>query len=135
MNVIYLTDSLINKLDAFQIRGLRAMLNIDHAYWSRISNEEVFASANKEMNKIRGIETLEWHQFQGQHQTQHIQTMRNIRNNRRQASNTTRAHTQTRRWSTRKVVIFDESLNINVSEKKRVGTPRANWIRETHQSF
>ena len=76
MNVIYLTDSLINKLDAFQLRGLRAMLDIDHAYWFRISNEEVFARANKEMNTNRGTETMEWHHFQGQHQ--HKQHIRNI---------------------------------------------------------
>ena len=45
------TDDLMNRLDAFQIRGLRAIMKIEHSSKSHITNEEIHARANIIANK------------------------------------------------------------------------------------
>ena len=37
---------LLKRLDAFHIRGIRHILGIEHAYWSRTSNDEILMKAN-----------------------------------------------------------------------------------------
>ena len=38
-----------NKLDAFQVRGLREILKIKHPYWPRISNKKLLEIANDKL--------------------------------------------------------------------------------------
>ena len=38
--------ALEHRLDTFQMKGLRAILKIEHSYWSRISNEKIYAKVN-----------------------------------------------------------------------------------------
>ena len=40
MNTVQLTQAMLNRLDAFQMRGLRYILKIEHAYYSGVSNQE-----------------------------------------------------------------------------------------------
>ena len=61
LETIELTDTLKSRLDAFQIRGLRHILKIEHSYWSRVANEEILAKANAIMAKKDW--TTEWRQF------------------------------------------------------------------------
>ena len=56
-----LIDSLKTRLNAFQIRGLRHILKIEHAYWSRTSNDEIIATANMLISK--STQELEWNEF------------------------------------------------------------------------
>ena len=42
LNTLLLTPAMLSKMDAFQMRGLRYILKIEHAYYSRISNKEVY---------------------------------------------------------------------------------------------
>ena len=44
---MYLNDSLTKKSDAFHITGIRLILGIEHAYWSRTSNLEVIEKQTK----------------------------------------------------------------------------------------
>ena len=46
LNTLQLTPSLLNRLDAFQTRGLRYILGIEHSYYSHVTNQEVFDKAN-----------------------------------------------------------------------------------------
>ena len=46
LETMYLNDSLIKRLDAFHMIGLRHILGIEHAYWSRTSNEEILERAD-----------------------------------------------------------------------------------------
>ena len=39
LSIVQLTDSLLNRLDAFQMRGLRYILGIEHAYHAGVSND------------------------------------------------------------------------------------------------
>ena len=46
LDSLELVDSLVTRLDAFQIRGLRHILKIEHSYWSHTSNLEILEKAN-----------------------------------------------------------------------------------------
>ena len=46
LSSLSLTDTDKRKLDAFHMKGLRKILSIPHAYISRVTNEQVLASAN-----------------------------------------------------------------------------------------
>ena len=50
LNTVYFTESLRNRIDAFHFRGLRAILGIEHSYWSHITNDEVLDRANTILN-------------------------------------------------------------------------------------
>ena len=62
LETMYLNDSLLKRLDAFHIRGLRHILGIQHSYWSRVKNEEIIEKANRELNK-GADQTSCWSQF------------------------------------------------------------------------
>jgi hypothetical protein len=56
---IPLTQADCNKIDAFQMRGLRKILKIKHPYWSRISNNTILQTANQRLDpKAKKIERL-----------------------------------------------------------------------------
>ena len=42
MNTVHLTPAMLNRLDAFQMKGFRYIFKIDHAYYSRVSNQEIY---------------------------------------------------------------------------------------------
>ena len=46
-----LTRADCNKIDAFQMRGLRKILKIKHPYWSRVSNNQILRIANEKLDK------------------------------------------------------------------------------------
>ena len=56
---MYLNGSLLKRLDAFHMRGLRHVMGIQHSYWSREKNEDILAKVNREINKGRNI-TENW---------------------------------------------------------------------------
>ena len=56
LNSLSLTDTDNNKLDAFHMKGLRKILSIPHAYISRVTNEQVLASANRRARLNKGKE-------------------------------------------------------------------------------
>ena len=41
LETMYLNEGLKNRLDAFHMRGIRHILGIEHAYWSRTFNAEI----------------------------------------------------------------------------------------------
>ena len=46
-----LSKSDANKIDAFQMRGLRKALKIKHPYWSRVSNKKLLEAANEKLRE------------------------------------------------------------------------------------
>ena len=42
MNTVHLTPTMLQRMGAFQMRGLRYILKIEHAYYSGVSNREVY---------------------------------------------------------------------------------------------
>ena len=61
LNTIHLTDSCLQSIDTFQLRGLRQMLKIDAAY-SGISHNKVIEKANIVMNEGENL-NIAWEQF------------------------------------------------------------------------
>jgi hypothetical protein len=55
-----LTKSDLARLDAFQVRALRKILNIPHPYFSRISNSTVMETANQRLEAAgsKGLKTM-----------------------------------------------------------------------------
>ena len=56
---IPLSKSDANKLDVFQMRGLREILKVKHPYWSRVSNNKFFEIANDKLNNEQDTSCLE----------------------------------------------------------------------------
>ena len=54
--------SLIKRLDAFHIRGIRHILGIEHSYWSRTSTLEIMEKTNRILNTGKDI-TNDWNNF------------------------------------------------------------------------
>ena len=48
-----------NKIDAFQMRGLRKFLKIKHPYWSRVSNKKLLEIANENLREEQDNKCLE----------------------------------------------------------------------------
>ena len=42
LSTVQLTPAMLNRLDAFQMPGLRRILKTEHSYYSRISNQKVY---------------------------------------------------------------------------------------------
>lgn len=53
---------MLNRLDAFQMRGLRYILKIEHSYFSRVSNEEIYKRANIALNNGEDL-NITWQEF------------------------------------------------------------------------
>ena len=62
MNTVHLTQAMLNKLDAFQMRALRYILKIEHAYYSRVSNKEFYDEINIILNNGTEI-NITWQEF------------------------------------------------------------------------
>ena len=59
LETMYLNEGLLKRLDAFHMRGIRHILGIEHAYWSRTSNEEILMKANWILEHSEDI-TIDW---------------------------------------------------------------------------
>ena len=53
------------------MRGLRYILNVDHSYYSHITNEEVIEQANLAINKCADQE-ITWAQFKADRKTKNV---------------------------------------------------------------
>ena len=51
LETIPLSDADKNRIDSFHIRGLRKILRIQHPYWSRVSNDEIYRRASEGLDK------------------------------------------------------------------------------------
>ena len=51
LSTVRLTLAMLNRLDAFQLRGLRYILKTDISYYFRISNREIYDRINIFLNK------------------------------------------------------------------------------------
>jgi hypothetical protein len=57
-----MTPAMLSRLDAFQMRGLRYILQIEHAYYSHVSNQEIYDKTNIILNKGTDI-NITWQEF------------------------------------------------------------------------
>ena len=62
LSTVQLTPTMLAKLDAFQMRGLRYILKIEHSFYSHVTNEEVYEKANIALNKGKDL-NITWEEF------------------------------------------------------------------------
>ena len=62
LETLQLTESLINRLNSFHVTGLKHLLDVDHPFYSRVSDPEVVEKANIIANSGRNLD-LTWEQF------------------------------------------------------------------------
>ena len=62
LSTVELAPAMLNKIDAFQTRGLKYILKIEHSYYSQVSNEEVYNDINIISNN--GVDlNISWQEF------------------------------------------------------------------------
>jgi hypothetical protein len=127
-----LVDSLKTRLDAFQIRGLRHILKIDHAYWSHTTNKEILERANFIAHKFDRPDgsVHEWHEFLQSSDAESrkirlISTMLETRKE-RLLGHVIRSGCTDPLYQ----VSFDSEGARLEHEVRRVGRPRNNWIEK-----
>ena len=64
LKTLQLAPTLLNRLDAFQMRGLRYILGIEHSYYSHVTKQEVFEKANIALNTGTDL-SINWEQIIG----------------------------------------------------------------------
>jgi len=125
-----LTDSLKTRLDAFQIRGLRHILGIEHSFWSRVTNKEIIEKANVIAETRENI-TEGWEQIirnKGE-KDRKIKLISEIMEERKTKL---LGHIMRRdEKDPLKQVCFDDEGYQHIYETRRVGRPRIHWVRET----
>ena len=77
LSTVQLTNSLLDRLDAFQMRGLRYILGIEHSYFSGITNEEVYERVNIALNEGQDL-NIEWSDFMSAHKFADIKTVEKV---------------------------------------------------------
>ena len=124
------TESLKTRLNAFQMKGLRHILKIDHSFWSHVTNNEIIGKANVVADTKENI-TSNWQQI-----------LQNRNNKERQIKLVSEVieDRQTKLLGhilrsndgdPMKQVCFNNEGYQHLYEKRRVGRPRVNWVRQT----
>ena len=62
LSTVHLTPTLLARLDAFQMRGLRYILKIEHSFYSHVTNQEVYDKINIILNKGTDLD-ITWQEF------------------------------------------------------------------------
>ena len=125
-----MTDSAMNKLDSFHYKGLRRILKIDHAYFSRVSNEQILVKANIIANKGSNLD-ISWNQFIGQNKSAQIK-IKPISELIKKRQETLLGHIiRTDEEDPMREATLNKEGTRLTKEKKRVGRPRENWTYET----
>ena len=126
--MLNLTPTVFHRLDAFHMRGLRYILKIEHAYYSRISNAEVIRRATIAINKGEDI-TANWEQFiQANPQYKEFKMISVLIKERQQAflGHLIRSDSS----DPMKRPTIDENCARPQQLYKRVGQPRRTWIQD-----
>ena len=113
-----LNQGTIDKLDVFQLKGLRKILRMDTTYVNRSnSNDKVFETANRECPQGKLIE-----RFSETYRRRKLLLYQSI--------------VKLRPRDPMKGVVLDpETLRPRTYERKRVGRPRLNWAAETSREY
>ena len=59
---LQLAEACLARLDAFQMRGMRYLTDVDHAYHSRVTNEEVIKKVEIIVNRGQDLD-ITWEDF------------------------------------------------------------------------
>ena len=121
---------MLNRLDAFQMRGLRYILKIEHSYYSRISNQDVFDKINIILNKGTDI-NVTWQEFINANRFDKPKTIVKLSDYVMNQQNTLLGHViRADPLDPMRQPTINNDLQVPGIFKKRVGRPRLNWVYE-----
>ena len=128
LSTVQLTESLLNRLDAFQMRGLRYILGIEHSYYSGISDEEVYERVNIALSEGQDL-NIEWSDFMSAHKFADIKTLEKVSDYIMRQQNSLYGHIiRADEGDIMKRITITESLEPPKREVLRSGRPRESWV-------
>ena len=121
---------MLGRLDAFQMRGLRYILKIEHSYYSRISNEEVYEKINIILNKGTDID-ITWQEFITANRFDKPKQIVKLSDYVMNQQNKLLGHViRADPLDPMKQPTINNTLQIPGIYKRRVGRPRLGWVSE-----
>ena len=123
---------MLNRLDAFQMRGFRYILKIEHPYYSRVSNQEIYDKINIIYNKGTDI-NISWQEFIAANHYDHPKKLVKLSEYVMNQQNRILGHiirTPTIDQDPMRAVTMDENLQMPGVHIKRVGRPHLCWVKE-----
>ena len=123
---------MLNRLDAFQMRGFRYILKIEHSYYSRVSNQEIYDKINIIYNKGTDL-NITWQEFIAANHFDHPKKLVKLSECVMNQQNRIFGHvirTPTTDQDPMRTVTIDQNLQMSGVYVKRVGRPRYGWVKE-----
>ena len=122
--------AMLKRLDAFQIRCLRYIRKIEHSYYSRISNQEVYDKINIILNKGTDI-NITWQEFIATEHFDKPKTIVKLSDYVMRQQNKLLGHViRADRLDPVRLPTIDSNLNTPGVFTKRTGKPRLHWVKE-----
>ena len=130
LSTVQMTPAMLARLDAFQMRGLRYILQIEHSYYSHVSNQEIYDKINIILNKGVDI-NITWQEFIVHNRFDNPKTITKVsdyimKQQGRLLGHVIRAEDD----DPMKMPTIDAKLNTPGVWRKRVGRPRLGWVHE-----
>lgn len=132
LSTVQLTPSMLKRLDAFQMRGFRYILKIEHSYYSRVSNQDIYDKINIIYNKGTDM-NITWQEFIAANRSDTPRKLVKLSDYVMNQQNKTLGHViriPNENYDPMKMVTIDNNLQMPGVYTKRVGRPRYGWIKE-----
>jgi len=132
LNTINITPGIRDRLNAFHMRGLRYILNIDHSFYSHITNEEVINRMNLAINDAESL-NITWEQFKIQKEVadQKYKATKLVGDLILERQERLLGHIlRLDQHDLMRKVTCDENLQRPYQLYKRTGGPRSNWYED-----
>ena len=132
LSTVQLTPSMLSRLDAFQMRGFRYILKIEHSYYSRVSNQKIYDKINIIYNKGTDL-NISWQEFIAAHHFDHPKKLVKLSEYVMNQQNRILGHvirTPKIDLDPMRTVTIDDNIQMPGVHIKRVGRPRYGWVKE-----
>jgi len=132
LNTLQLTPSLLARLDAFQMRGLRYILGIEHSFYLHTTNEEVYHKANIALNKGEDL-SLTWEEFIGANkiaQPKYVIKLNDYVMNQQSKALGHIIRADANDMMKRVTLDMDTLTQKEIPWQRRAGRPRMKWVEE-----
>ena len=131
LSTVQLTPSMLAKLDAFQMRGLRYILKIEHSYYSRVTNEQVYEKVNIALNRGTNLDII-WEEFIAAGDYSELKEVAKLSDFVMKQQNKILGHIiRATHNDLMGRPAMERHLSQNEQLYKRVGAPRMKWVGKT----
>ena len=128
LNTVQLTDAMLKRLDAFQMRGLRYIFNIEHAYVSHVDNDTVYEQANIALSSGQDL-NISWEEFLGAAENCKITYVTKMSDYVMRQQNKCLGHViRCEERDLMRYPTLGRDLSRNAQHYKGVGRPRQSWV-------